>query len=85
MEIFARGEQFDAFLAAVTRGPPLSRIDSVTVTGTLKEISDGFFILPSGTVVADRDDPPDIAICDDCISDIFESGGDTGITGQLPE
>ncbi len=71
VEIFARGEQFEAFLAAVSRGPPLSRIDSVTVTGTQKEIPDGFFILPSGTGSLTGMIPPDIAICDDCIGDIF--------------
>ena len=75
VEIFARGEQFEAFLAAVSRGPPLSRIDSVTVTDTQKEIPDGFFILPSGTGSLTGMIPPDIAICDDCIGDIFENRG----------
>ena len=32
VEIFARGERFEQFLAEVSRGPPLSRIDSVEVT-----------------------------------------------------
>ena len=75
VEIFARGEQFEAFLAAVSRGPPLSRIDSVTVTDTQKEIPDGFFILPSGSGSLTGMIPPDIAICDDCIVDIFQDGG----------
>ena len=75
VEIFARGEQFETFLAAVSRGPPLSRIDSVTVTPALQEIPDGFFILPSGTGSLTGMIPPDIAICDDCIGDIFDSRG----------
>ncbi len=47
VEIYARGERFDNFLAEVSRGPPLSRIDSVQVTPISEEIPDGFFILPS--------------------------------------
>ena len=34
VEIYARGERFADFLAAVSRGPPMSRIDSVDVTKT---------------------------------------------------
>jgi hydrogenase maturation protein HypF len=75
VEIFARGEQFETFLAAVSRGPPLSRIDSVNVTSTLQEIPDGFFILPSRTGSLTGMIPPDIAICDDCIGDIFDKRG----------
>ncbi|NMB77748.1 MAG: hypothetical protein GYA23_01480, partial [Methanomicrobiales archaeon] len=29
VEILCRGEQVDAFIADITRGPPLARIDSV--------------------------------------------------------
>jgi hydrogenase maturation protein HypF len=75
VEIFARGERFEEFVGAVSRGPPLSRIDSVEVTGTLKEIPDGFFILQSGTGSHSGMIPPDIAICSDCITDIFQAGG----------
>jgi len=75
VEIFARGEQFDTFLAAVSRGPPMSRIDSVNVTVTDAEIPDGFVILKSGTGSFSGMIPPDIAICDDCIKDIFARGG----------
>jgi len=75
VEIFARGEQFETFLAAVSRGPPLSRIDSVNVTSTLQEIPDGFFILPSGTGSLTGMIPPDITTCDDCIGDIFDNRG----------
>jgi len=75
VEIFARGEQFDTFLAAVSQGPPMSRIDSVNVTVTDAEIPDGFVILKSGTGSFSGMIPPDIAICDDCIADIFTPGG----------
>ena len=75
VEIFARGDQFDTFLAAVSRGPPMSRIDSVDVTETTADIPDGFVILKSGTGSFSGMIPPDIAICDNCIADIFTTGG----------
>jgi hydrogenase maturation protein HypF len=75
VEIFARGDKFDEFVAAVTRGPPLSRIDSVTVSDTQKTIPDGFSILPSATGSFSGMIPPDIACCDECITDIFKKGG----------
>jgi hydrogenase maturation protein HypF len=75
VEIFARGERFDTFLAAVSRGPPMSRIDSVDVTETTADIPDGFVILKSGTGSFSGMIPPDIAICDNCIADIFTPGG----------
>lgn len=75
VEIFARGERFEEFVGAVSRGPPLSRIDSVEVSGTLQEIPDGFFILPSGTGSHSGMIPPDIVICSECIADIFQAGG----------
>jgi len=71
VEIYARGDRFEEFVAAVSRGPPLSRIDSVEVTGTVREIPDGFFILQSGSGSHTGMIPPDIAICDACIADIF--------------
>jgi hydrogenase maturation protein HypF len=78
VEIFARGDNFEKFLAEVSRGPPLSRIDSVEVSDTSREIPDGFFILPSGSGSLTGMIPPDIAICDDCVNDIFTRGGRYG-------
>jgi hydrogenase maturation protein HypF len=77
VEIYARGERarFDDFLAAVSRGPPLSRIDSVECADTNAHIADGFVILKSGTGSFSGMIPPDIAICDECIGDIFLEGG----------
>ncbi|MFA4877927.1 MAG: carbamoyltransferase HypF [Methanoregula sp.] len=75
VEILAQGEHFEAFARAVSRGPPLAVIDSVDITGTTADIPDGFFILESGTGSFSGMIPPDIAICDDCIADIFQKGG----------
>jgi hydrogenase maturation protein HypF len=75
VEIFARGDRFDEFAAEVSRGPPLSRIDSVVISDTGQQIPAGFFILPSSTGSFSGMIPPDIAICDYCISDIFHKGG----------
>jgi len=75
VEIYARGERFEEFVGAVSRGPPLSRIDSVEVTGTIREIPDGFFILRSGTGSHSGMIPPDIAICPECIADISHAEG----------
>ena len=75
VEIYARGERFEEFVGAISRGPPLSRIDTVEVTGTIREIPEGFVILPSGTGSHTGMIPPDIATCDDCITDIFHTGG----------
>jgi hydrogenase maturation protein HypF len=75
VEIIARGERIGEFVEAVTRGPPLSRIDSVNVVPTDAMIADGFVILASGTGSFSGMIPPDIAICDECIADIFTDGG----------
>ncbi|MDD1688182.1 MAG: acylphosphatase, partial [Methanoregula sp.] len=75
VEILARGGNFEKFLSMVSKGPPLSRIDSVEVFNTLQEIPDGFFILPSRTGSLTGMIPPDVAMCDDCIKDIFKNNG----------
>jgi len=75
VEILARGVRFEEFHAAVSRGPPLARIDSVVCTETDAIIPEGFFILPSATGSFSGMIPPDIAICDACISDLFTHGG----------
>jgi len=75
VEIRARGERFEAFLAAVSLGPPLSRIDSVEVAELSGDMPEGFFILPSATGSLTGMIPPDIALCDDCLADIFRQGG----------
>jgi hydrogenase maturation protein HypF len=47
----------------------------VEVNPVSQEIPDGFIILPSGSGSLSGMIPPDIAICDDCIEDIFCKGG----------
>jgi len=74
VEILARGARFEEFLTVVSRGPPLARIDSAVCTKTDVTIPDGFFILPSATGSFSGMIPPDIAICDACITDIFTQG-----------
>ena len=75
VEIYARGERFGDFLAAVSEGPPMSRIDSVDVTETSVDIPDGFVIKKSKSGSFSGMIPPDISICDECIADIFTPGG----------
>ncbi len=75
VEIVASGDNFEKFLEAVSRGPPLSRIDSVDVGGFSDAVPEGFFILPSGTGSLSGMIPPDVATCDECISDIFKKTG----------
>jgi hydrogenase maturation protein HypF len=75
VEIHASGERFDEFLAIVSRGTPLSRIDSVDVLDLREEPADGFTILESGSGSLSGFIPADVATCDDCIADIFMPGG----------
>ncbi|MCU0632961.1 MAG: carbamoyltransferase HypF [Methanolinea sp.] len=75
VEIQAAGEQFEAFLEAVSRGPPLSRIDRVEVLPDPGPFPDGFSIQPSGSGSLSGMIPPDIATCDQCLADISTSGG----------
>ncbi|MFA5253116.1 MAG: carbamoyltransferase HypF [Methanoregula sp.] len=75
VEIIARGGRFADFVAAVSRGPPMARIDSVEVTGFPGIIPDGFVIEKSATGSFSGMIPPDIAICSACVNDIFTPGG----------
>jgi len=78
VEINAAGDRFDDFLAAISRGPPLARIDSVSVSDLLEPVGPGFTILPSASGALTGMIPPDIATCDPCITDIFQHGGRYG-------
>lgn len=75
VEIIASGERFDEFAAAMKRGPPLARIDSVTVHEFKGPVPEGFKIVQSTTGALTGMIPPDVAICDACIADIFRKGG----------
>ena len=73
--IHARGDRFDEFVAALRQGPPLARIDSIRVSDLEGDVSPGFSILKSAEGALSGMIPPDIAICDACIADIFRKGG----------
>ncbi|MDD5419101.1 MAG: carbamoyltransferase HypF, partial [Methanomicrobiaceae archaeon] len=73
--IAACGERFEDFLHAVSRGPPLARIDSVEVSELRGKPPSDFTILASGSGSLSGFIPADVAICPDCIADIERSGG----------
>ncbi|MBN2733336.1 MAG: carbamoyltransferase HypF [Methanomicrobiaceae archaeon] len=75
VRINAFGENFDSFLAAVSRGTPLSKIDSVSVLKAEGNSPDNFQIEKSSAGSLSGFIPPDVSICDECISDIFNKGG----------
>jgi hydrogenase maturation protein HypF len=72
VEIDAWGERFDAFLAEVSRGPPLSRIDSVEVLPLPGIPPAGFSILSSSAGTLSGMIPPDVATCGECVGDLFD-------------
>ncbi|NLA39180.1 MAG: carbamoyltransferase HypF, partial [Methanomicrobiales archaeon] len=73
--IHAFGDRFEEFLEAVSRGTPLSRIDSIKIEDLRGDPPDTFTILESGSGSLSGFIPADVAICDDCIADIFRPGG----------
>ena len=75
VEIHAFGDRFEEFLASVSRGPPLSRIDSVEVRDLRDDRPEEFIILESSSGSLSGFIPADVATCDDCIADIFTVGG----------
>ncbi|HDR73839.1 MAG TPA: carbamoyltransferase HypF [Methanoculleus sp.] len=75
VEIVAFGDRFEEFLAAVARGPPLARIDSVAVHDAAGPAPAAFRILPSGEGALSGFLPADVAICDECRADIRTPGG----------
>lgn len=81
VRITACGEHFDEFLESVSKGTILSRIDSIEVLDlredaeVKEECRGGFRIVESGTGELTGFIPPDVAICDECVKDIFEEGG----------
>jgi hydrogenase maturation protein HypF len=75
VEIHAFGNRFEEFLEVVSRGTPLSQIDSIDVQDMRGSPPETFTILESGSGCLSGFIPPDIATCDDCIADIFTPGG----------
>lgn len=72
VEIWAFGERFDDFSTAVSKGPKMSVIDSVTVEELPKEAREpgDFRILPSKDGARSGFIPSDIATCDKCLEDV---------------
>ncbi|NYT06251.1 MAG: carbamoyltransferase HypF, partial [Methanomicrobiales archaeon] len=75
VRIRACGDRFSEFLAAVGKGTPLSRIDSVEVEDWEGAVPEGFTIVPSSPGALSGFIPADVAICDACREDIFTPGG----------
>ncbi|MEI6294057.1 MAG: carbamoyltransferase HypF [Methanomicrobiales archaeon] len=75
VEIKASGIRFSEFLGAVSRGPPMSRIDTVEVHPLNGTIPTDFIIEPSREGSLSGMIPPDIATCMECIQDIDQKGG----------
>ncbi|MGV0849633.1 carbamoyltransferase HypF [Mycolicibacterium phlei] len=64
-------EEFDRRLR--TQAPPLARIDSVTAADLTPLSDTGFRIVPSEqATAAPTPVPPDIAVCDDCLAELFD-------------
>jgi hydrogenase maturation protein HypF len=75
VEIIAFGNRFSEFLEEIKRGPPLARIDRITVQEIEGTSPASFTIEHSEKGVISGMIPPDVAICDSCLSDISDPGG----------
>jgi hydrogenase maturation protein HypF len=75
VEICAKGDHFLEFLEAIRSGPPLSRIDTISVNPSDCAAAGDFTILPSGKGTLSGMIPPDVSICPDCLDDITCPGG----------
>jgi len=73
IKAFSENNRLHSFIKAISdQSPPLSRLTSVDSRPcTFEQIPDGFNILPSReTTSATTSIPPDIALCDDCHSEL---------------
>lgn len=75
VRINAYGDQFETFCKVVSRGTPLSVIDSVEVVPLTGSWPESFSIIPSAEGTLSGLIPPDIATCEACIRDIFTHNG----------
>jgi len=73
--VLAEGDNFSEFVRRLSRGTPLSHIDTITVTDSDETVPNGFKILESATGTLSGFIPADVATCDECIQDIFTPGG----------
>lgn len=74
VEITAFGDHFSDFLDEIKRGPPLARIDQITVQDIEGPAPASFTIENSEQGLISGMIPPDVAICDACLSDISDRG-----------
>jgi hydrogenase maturation protein HypF len=74
------GRAIESFLKALeSDAPPLSRLDSIAVSPSVATHAEGFTILPSTQEGASGGQlPPDVATCDDCVTEIL---GESRFTG----
>jgi hydrogenase maturation protein HypF len=75
VRISAYGDRFREFCDLVSRGTPLSCIDSVDILPLTGPRPASFEIIPSETGTLSGLVPPDVATCQECIQDIFTPGG----------
>lgn len=73
VEIIAFGAHFDEFYRAVSKGPKMASIDSVSLIQIPDDISKprDFQILPSMDGARSGFIPPDIATCKECLEDVM--------------
>lgn len=72
--IEAEGAHLDEFIRDLTlKAPPLSKIETITVTGSIERGFNGFTIRES-VAVAGKSVlvSPDISICEDCLRELFD-------------
>jgi len=76
VEIYAYGDNFEKFLERVSHGTPLSEIDSIEVLDAPERAAPGSF-----TIAESADGsltgfiPADVAICDECVNDLYQPEG----------
>ena len=75
VEIYAKGDAFEDFLLSIRTGPPLARIDYLSVTPWEGPYPKDFLILPSSPGTMSGMIPPDIATCEECLADIDSRRG----------
>ena len=79
VEIHVEGEENairEFLLELRTRAPPLARVEGIRITPVGDENHDDFTIAESssGSGGGDSIIPPDVAICDDCLRELFDPG-----------
>src|SRR4051812_27833218 len=75
VEAFGPAPALDRFLRALHHPPPAARIGTLAVSDIAVEAGDTFEIVHSDRGAERRVSiPPDLAVCDDCVAEIFDPG-----------